>query len=115
MKNIKTSEFVSKIYDFKKDEILTDKITIIDFYATWCNPCKMMDKILSDIELDMKDINFYKVDAEEEYELTEYFKIKNLPTLVIITKDEIFIETGLINKKNLTSKIENIKNITELV
>ena len=54
---------------------------VVDFFATWCGPCKMLAPVLEQAADQIKDVTFYKVDIDEEQELTNQFKIMSVPTL----------------------------------
>ena len=56
-------------------------IKIVDFYATWCGPCKVFSKTLEEIK-ELPDVTIEKVDIEDNPELTEQYKVRSVPTLV---------------------------------
>jgi len=88
---------------------------IIDFYATWCKPCDKIKQDLIELEKINKDIIFYMVDIEEEYELAELFSIKNLPTLILCSNNQDTIRmNGTIGKQFIQQKINYINQL-ELV
>jgi len=64
-------------------------ISIIDFYANWCNPCKKLEPHLKEIEINYPDIKVRKINIEDENqkELIDKYNINSLPTLVIIDED----------------------------
>ena len=78
MKNINTNDLL-KNFSVSGDKWIYkgDLPCVIDFYATWCVPCKGMETILNDVSIDHKDINFFKVDVEEEPDLSRIFSIKS--------------------------------------
>jgi thioredoxin 1 len=116
MKEMKIEEFKSTVYDFEKSKKINKNLTVIDFYADWCQPCKVMEKSLNDIKNEFKDVDFIKINAEEEYELTEFFQIRNLPTLIFIDFDgNIYSESGLIPKGLLSKKINEYKSEKEII
>lgn len=81
------AEFISKVANYEANpsewKYLGDKPCIIDFYASWCGPCKTIAPILEDLakEYDGK-IYIYKVNTEEEQELAGAFGIRSIPTLL---------------------------------
>ena len=76
----------------KKFNELTNELTLVDFYTTWCGPCKMIAPVLEQL----KDIDVIKVDAEEERELTNKFGISAVPTLILIKNK---VKTRLLKKQ----------------
>jgi len=107
-----TTKELLKNFDIKGEKCTykNDKPCIIDFHASWCQPCKTIHKILTDLEVENSDINFYSVDIEEEYELAEVFQIKNLPTMVLCSKENDTIRmSGSINKEMMQNKLNKLK------
>lgn len=60
------------------DELIKEGITLVDFYAEWCGPCKMMGPVLESLE----NVNVIKVNVDEHSELSEQFRIMSIPTLI---------------------------------
>lgn len=67
----------------------TEKVVVIDFWATWCGPCKMMAPVVEEIAKDYPDVKVCKVNVDEEPELSNAFKIVSIPTIVVIKNGEI--------------------------
>ena len=90
----------------KKFNELTNELTLVDFYTTWCGPCKMIAPVLEQL----KDIDVIKVDAEEERELTNKFGISAVPTLILIkNKEEIARTQGYHDLEELEAWINQYK------
>jgi thioredoxin len=84
--------FKSKVFDFEKNtewKFEGDRPAVIDFYADWCGPCKMVAPILEELskEYDGK-IDIYKVDTEAQQELAGLFGIRSIPSILFIPLDE---------------------------
>lgn len=92
------------------DEVENCKDTVIvDFYGTWCVPCKMLAPIVEKVASD-KNIKLAKVDIDENEELIRKFKIMSVPTLKFF-KDgaEVSSSVGLISENRLNEIIDNLK------
>jgi thioredoxin 1 len=79
--------FKTKVFDFEKNQewkFEGDKPCLIDFWAAWCGPCRMIAPILEELSEEYKDqINIYKVDTEAEQELAAMFGIRSIPSLAL--------------------------------
>ena len=92
MEHLTSSSFKEKVYNFEKNKEwkYEGKLPcIIDFYADWCAPCKMVAPILEDLakEFDGK-INIYKVDTEKQQDLAAAFNVRSIPTILFCPMDE---------------------------
>ena len=70
--------------DFEKEVLQSDKPVIVDFYATWCGPCKMLAPIMEEIEKENTNIKICKIDIDEESDLASEYQIMSVPTLIAI-------------------------------
>jgi thioredoxin 1 len=64
-------------------------VTLKDFYADWCGPCKTQDPILEDLEEEYTDVAFEKIDVDEEQDIANEYQVRSLPTLVVENDDGI--------------------------
>jgi thioredoxin 1 len=64
-------------------------VTLKDFHADWCGPCKTQDPILEDLEEDWTDVEFEKIDVDEEQDIANEYQVRSLPTLVVENEEEI--------------------------
>ncbi len=83
------AEFLKKVADYETNpnewKYLGDKPAIVDFYASWCGPCKTIAPILEELAAEYGDkIYIYKIDTEEEEELAAAFGIRSIPSLLFI-------------------------------
>ena len=83
--------FQSKVFNYEKNKdwkFEGDKPCVIDFYADWCGPCKMVAPILEELsqEFDGK-MDVYKINTEEEQELASVFGVRSIPSLLFVPKE----------------------------
>lgn len=75
--------------NFQKEVINSDKKVLLDFWAPWCGPCRMVAPIVEEISDERPDIKVGKINVDEEVELASQFGIMSIPTLVVIEKGKI--------------------------
>lgn len=79
---------VKKLTESTFEEALKDRYMVIDFYATWCAPCSMISPIVEKISGEREDVNFYKVDVDENMDLASKFHVMSIPTLLFFKNGE---------------------------
>lgn len=73
-----------------KNIINSDQLTLVDFFATWCGPCKMMHPVLEQLKEEMGDtIRILKLDVEKNESLSDLYRIQSVPTLMLFRKGEV--------------------------
>lgn len=83
-------------------------VSIVDFWAIWCGPCRLMGPIVEEIAKEMTDINVYKLNVDDHPELTAKFNIMSIPTIIIFKDGEEVDQTvGVVSKSVLANKIKN--------
>ncbi|HOO70812.1 MAG TPA: thioredoxin [Spirochaetota bacterium] len=92
MEHLTKETFKEKVFDFessKEWQFSGNLPCIIDFYADWCGPCKMVSPVLEELarEYDGK-INIYKINTEEQQELAALFGISSIPSLLFVPVDD---------------------------
>ena len=84
---------------------------IIDFYATWCGPCKLLAPVFEDVAKTKENVTFVKVDVDEAGELAELFGISSIPTVVYIKNEKLALRELGFKPKNVI--LDNISKIFE--
>ena len=83
--------FLDKVFDYEKKkewDFQGELPCVIDFYADWCGPCKLVSPVLEELSDEYQGkVNFYKIDTEAEQELAAVFGIRSIPSLLFIPKD----------------------------
>jgi len=102
--------FIDQVFDYtseKEWKFKGDKPAIIDFYADWCGPCKVVAPILEELSNEYPDIVIYKVNTEIEQELSYVFQIRSIPSILFIPKDkQPMMQAGALPKMTLKEIIE---------
>jgi thioredoxin len=107
-------EFLTKVANFETNpnewKYLGDKPALIDFFATWCGPCKMVGPILEELAAEYGDkLVIYKVNTEEEEDLASIFGIRSIPSLLFIPMEgQPQMAVGAMAKADLKKAIDEI-------
>lgn len=113
MEHLTAATFKQKVFNYEKNKewkFEGDKPCIIDFYADWCGPCKIVAPVLEDLskEYDGK-VQIYKVDTDKEQELASVFGIQSIPTILFIpTEGKPQASLGALPKESFKKTIEEI-------
>ena len=100
-------ELNDKTFD---EAISASDLAVIDFYATWCGPCKMLAPILSEVEKETSGVAFFRVDVDQAPDVSRRFGIMSIPTLVFLKNgEEAFRTVGVQRKPELLAKINELK------
>lgn len=91
------------------DVINSDQLTLVDFYATWCGPCKMMHPVLEQLKADLGDsIRIIKLDVDKSSDIAEAYRIQSVPTLMLFRRGEmLWRQSGAMRLAELKATISN--------
>lgn len=86
----------------------SDKLVVMDFFATWCGPCKMLTPIFESLSKEMSDqVDFAKIDIDRSLEIAQEYEIVSVPTMIIFKNGkEVQRIVGFVPKEQIKSKIK---------
>ncbi|WP_313991196.1 thioredoxin [uncultured Selenomonas sp.] len=89
---------------FEAEVLRESRLVVVDFWATWCTPCRMLTPILEEIAAARTDVKFCKINVDEAQDIAEKYGVMSLPILLFFKNGEPFDESiGLISKERLLS------------
>ena len=99
-KIINTSQFRGSVEE-------NQGVVVVDFFATWCGPCKMLAPVFEELSQEMSEAKFFKVDVDQALDIARKFSITTVPT-VIIFKDGQAVDKmiGFLPKEHIKAKVE---------
>lgn len=112
--NLTKEEFIKKVMDYRTNpsewKYIGDKPAIIDFYASWCGPCRMLAPIMDELAKEYAgQIYVYKVNTETETELAQLFGIRSIPSILFIPMEgQPTMTQGALPKAELKRIIEDV-------
>jgi len=83
-------------------------VTLKDFYADWCGPCKTQDPILEELEEDWDSVNFEKIDVDEAEDVANEYQVRSIPTIVVENDDGVVERfVGVTQREQLEDALES--------
>ena len=116
LEHLTKETFLEKVFDYEKNtdwKFAGDKPCLIDFYADWCQPCKMVAPILEELAETYKGkMNIYKVDTEDQQELASVFGIQSIPSLLFIPMEgQPQMALGALPKETFLNAFKDVLNV----
>jgi len=113
MEHLTKETFLEKVFNFEKNKEWIyegDKPCLIDFYADWCQPCKMVAPILEELSKEYEGkVNIYKVDTEAQQELAGAFGIRSIPSMLFCPMEgQPQMAQGALPKDSLIKAIDEV-------
>ncbi len=111
---LNVQEFKNKVFNYEANPdkwvFEGDKPAVVDFYATWCGPCKMVAPIMDEMAQKYNGkVDFYKIDVDKQQELSRVFGIRSIPTLLFIPKNgKPTIINGAMGKGDMDARIKEL-------
>ena len=76
--------------NFQTDVLQSDKLTVVDFWAEWCGPCRMMEPVIEQLAEEWKGkINIVKLNSDENPDITEQYDVRGIPTMILFKDGQI--------------------------
>ena len=96
--------------NFETEVEQADSLVVIDLYADWCGPCKMLAPVMEELEHEYPDVKFGKINVDNEPDLTALFKVQSIPYIALV-KNNTFVDfsVGYVPKATLARLIEENK------
>jgi thioredoxin 1 len=83
-------------------------VTLMDFYADWCGPCKTQDPILEELEEEWDDVEFEKINVDEEQDVANEYQVRSLPTLIVENDDGVVERfVGVTQREDIEAALES--------
>lgn len=114
--HLNKESFKEKVFNFEENsewKFEGDTPAIIDFYADWCGPCKMVSPILEELEQEYDGkLRVYKIDTDQEQELAAAFGIQSIPSLLFVPTDEKpQMAAGALPKESLQKAVKEVLHV----
>ena len=85
--------------NFQKEVVESEKRVLLDFWASWCGPCRMLSPVVDEIAEERTDIKVGKVNVDEQQELAATCNVMSIPTLIVLDKGQVVNQSGGVRPK----------------
>ena len=95
--------------NFDREVLNADKPVVVDFWATWCGPCMMLSPIMEELDGEMPEVKFCKLNVDEERDLAMEYGVQSIPMLLFVKNGEIAgTSIGYADKESIRARIEAV-------
>lgn len=98
---------VKQIESKEFKEVIKEGKNVVDLFATWCGPCKMLSPILDEISEEIKTTNFYKIDVDDNEDIAREYNVMSIPTILIFENGEL--KNKIVGLKSREDLVEQFK------
>ena len=92
--------------NFQSEAVQTSQTVLIDFWTTWCGPCRMLSPVVDEVAEENPTVKVCKVNVDEQPELAEQFSIMSIPTLIVLKNGQVVNQSvGVVPKSSIESMI----------
>ena len=100
------AEMIITQENFEREVLQSDQPVLVDFWASWCGPCRMLSPIVDEIAEERTDIKVGKVNVDEQQELAATFNVMSIPTLIVLDKGQVVNQSvGVRPKKQILTML----------
>ena len=93
--------------NFEKEVLNSEKTVLVDFYADWCGPCKMLAPVVEEVASEKGDIKVVKINVDDAQDLAMKYQVMSIPTIVIIKNgQEVKRSVGVVSKTDLLEMVK---------
>ncbi|NP_001238074.1 uncharacterized protein LOC100527572 [Glycine max] len=83
-----------------------NKLMVVDFTASWCGPCKLMDPVIQEFATKYRDVEFVKIDVDELMEVSQHYQVQGMPTFMLLKKGKVANKVVGVRKEELQRLVE---------
>ena len=95
--------------NFETEVLKTKGVVLVDFYATWCGPCKMTGPIIERLAEEIKEVKFVKVDVDQNQELSSQYQVFSIPTFLIFKDGQVVNQfVGALGREGFLAEIQKV-------